>query len=73
MEKVRQSNGVKKITSIKPLFVAGVNNQYGRPDNHHYNRVERICMDALTLALSMFGLAIAIIVLAVILIMNTDA
>ena len=30
-------------------------------------------MDALTLALSMFGLAIAIIVLAVILIMNTDA
>ena len=53
--------------------MAGVNNQYGRPDNHHYNRVERICMDALTLALSMFGLAIAIIVLAVILIMNTDA
>lgn len=30
-------------------------------------------MDALTLALSMFGLAIAIIVLAVILIMNTNA
>ena len=30
-------------------------------------------MDALTLALSMFGLAIAIIVLAVILIMNINA